>query len=80
MIDRDHKFSITRQARLLNISRGTVYYLPQPVSPADLALMRRIDELPLRSMPSRLSWPALFSSSGARPRFSSGLTLRVRSS
>ena len=53
MIDRDHKLSITRQASLLNISRGTVYYLPQPVSPADLALMRRIDELPLRSMPSR---------------------------
>ena len=47
MIDRDHKLSITRQASLLNISRGTVYYLPQPVSPADLALMRRIDELHL---------------------------------
>ena len=47
MIDRDHKLSITRQAQLLNISRGTVYYLPQPVSPADLALMRRIDELHL---------------------------------
>ena len=48
MIDRDHKLSITRQASLLNISRGTVYYLPQPVSPADLALMRRIDELHLK--------------------------------
>jgi putative transposase len=47
MIDRDHKLSITRQASLLNISRGTVYYLPQPVSPADLVLMRRIDELHL---------------------------------
>ena len=47
MIDRDHKLSITRQASLLNISRGSVYYLPQPVSPADLALMRRIDELHL---------------------------------
>ena len=47
MIDRDHKLSITRQASLLNISRGTVYYLPQPVSPADLALMRRLDELHL---------------------------------
>ena len=47
MIDRDHELSITRQARLLNISRGTVYYLPQPVSPADLALMRKIDELHL---------------------------------
>ena len=39
--------SITRQAKLLEISRGTVYYLPRPVSPADLALMRRIDELHL---------------------------------
>ena len=47
MIDRDHTLSITRQASLLNISRGSVYYLPQPVSPADLALMRRIDELHL---------------------------------
>ena len=47
MIDRDHKLSITRQATLLNISRGSVYYLPQPVSAADLALMRRIDELHL---------------------------------
>ena len=48
MIDRDHKLSITRQASLLNISRGTVYYLPQPVSPADLTLMRRLDELHLQ--------------------------------
>jgi len=47
MIDRDHKLSITRQAKLLEISRGTVYYLPQPVSPADLALMRKLDELHL---------------------------------
>jgi putative transposase len=48
MIDRDHKLSITRQAALLNISRGTVYYLPQPVSPVDLTLMRKIDELHLQ--------------------------------
>jgi len=47
MIDREHKLSITRQAKLLDISRGTVYYLPQPVSPADLALMRKLDELHL---------------------------------
>jgi putative transposase len=47
MIDRDHKLSITRQAKLLGISRGAVYYLPQPVSPADLALMRKLDELHL---------------------------------
>jgi putative transposase len=47
MIDRTHPLSITRQAKLLDISRGTVYYLPRPVSPADLSLMRRIDELHL---------------------------------
>jgi putative transposase len=47
MIDRDHELSITRQAKLLEISRGTVYYLPRPVSPADLALMHKLDELHL---------------------------------
>ena len=47
MIDRDHELPITRQAKVLNISRGTVYYLPQPVSPADQALMRILDELHL---------------------------------
>ena len=47
MIDRDHQLPITRQAQLLDISRGSVYYLPRPVSRADLALMRRIDELHL---------------------------------
>ena len=45
MIDRDHKLSLARQAKALGISRGSVYYLPRPVSDADLALMRRIDEL-----------------------------------
>ena len=47
MIDRTHDLSITKQAAALNISRGSVYYLPRPVSAADLALMRRIDELHL---------------------------------
>jgi putative transposase len=47
MIDRDHDLPITRQAELLAISRGSVYYLPRAVSDADLALMRRIDELHL---------------------------------
>jgi putative transposase len=47
MIDRDHRLPISRQAKALGISRGSVYYLPKPTSPADLALMRRIDELHL---------------------------------
>ena len=47
MIDRSHDLSISRQAQLLGISRGSVYYLPQQVSAAKLALMRQIDELHL---------------------------------
>ena len=47
MIDRTHELPIKRQAELLGISRGTVYYHPEPVSEADLRLMRRIDELHL---------------------------------
>ena len=45
MIDRSHALPVTRQARALGISRGSVYYLPRPISVADLAIMRRIDEL-----------------------------------
>jgi len=47
MIDRSHGLSISRQAKVLNISRGSVYYEPRPVSAEDLAIMRRIDELHL---------------------------------
>src|ERR1019366_6749418 len=32
MIDREHDLSITKQAEVLKISRGSVYYLPRPVS------------------------------------------------
>ena len=38
---------IRDRARALGISRGSVYYLPRPVSPSDLAIMRRMDELHL---------------------------------
>ena len=47
MIDRSHDLSIAKQAKALGISRGSVYYLPRPVPAADLAIMRRIDELHL---------------------------------
>ena len=47
MIDRSHSLSLTRQTQLLGISRGSVYYLPRLTGEADLALMRRIDELHL---------------------------------
>ena len=47
MINREHALPVVRQAELAGISRGTVYYLPRPVSEADQRLMRRIDELHL---------------------------------
>ena len=47
MIDRTHELPITRQANVLNISRGSVYYLPRVVSETDLAIMRRLDRLHL---------------------------------
>ena len=36
-----------RQCELLDLCRSSLYYQPKPVSAADLALMRRIDELHL---------------------------------
>jgi putative transposase len=47
MIDREHDLPITKQAEVLKISRGSVYYLPRPVSSAELAIMRRLDQLHL---------------------------------
>jgi putative transposase len=47
MIDRSHDLPLTHQARVLKLSRSSLYYRPRPVSPADLAIMRRIDELHL---------------------------------
>jgi len=37
--------SLSRQCRLLSISRSSFYYGPRGESPENLALMRRIDEL-----------------------------------
>jgi putative transposase len=47
MIDRSHELPIASQARALNISRSGVYYRPRAVPAADLAIMRRMDELHL---------------------------------
>ena len=47
MIDRDHGLPLRRQAAVLRLSRSSLYYEPRPVSAADLAAMRRIDELHL---------------------------------
>ena len=45
MIDPTARLSVSRQALVLGISRGSVYYTPRPVSDADLKLMHRIDKL-----------------------------------
>ena len=47
MIMREHELSITKQAKALRISRGSVYYLPRPVSATDLEIMRLLDRLHL---------------------------------
>ena len=47
MIDRRHDLPISKQAEVLNISRGSVYYLPRPVPKTELAIMRRLDRLHL---------------------------------
>ena len=49
MIEREHaRLSLTRQCRLLELSRSSVYYRPVGESAQTLALMRRIDELYLQ--------------------------------
>jgi putative transposase len=49
MIRRAHSdLSLSRQCRLLSISRSSFYYAPKGESPENLALMRRIDELFLK--------------------------------
>ena len=47
MIDRGHDLPIATQAKVLNVSRGSVYYKPRPAPEADLAIMRRLDRLHL---------------------------------
>ena len=47
MIDRSHALPITKQAKVLNVSRSSIYYQPRPTSADDLELMRRMKELHL---------------------------------
>ena len=49
MMRRDHPaLSLSRQCKVLSISRSSFYYAPKGESPENLALMRRIDELFLK--------------------------------
>lgn len=45
MINRNHPLPLTQQAKLLRLSRSSLYYMPHPVSEPDLSLMRKIDKL-----------------------------------
>lgn len=45
MITRASELSIARQAKLLGISRSSVYYHPKPESKEELDLLKRLDEL-----------------------------------
>ena len=46
-MDPKYALPITQQGELLEISRSAVYYVPRPISAADLALQRWIEELHL---------------------------------
>ena len=49
MIDPEQReLSVRRQCELLGVSRSGLYYQPEPTSPEELTLMRRIDELHLK--------------------------------
>jgi putative transposase len=47
MINPQHNLPMTHQAKLLDLSRSSIYYVPRSISEADLSLMRRLDELHL---------------------------------
>ncbi len=47
MIDKNAKLPITKQCKILSLSRSGVYYKPVPINPKDLELMRQIDEIHL---------------------------------
>ena len=48
MIDPGEEISVSRQCRLLELSRSTVYYKPVPVNDRELSLMRQMDEIRLQ--------------------------------
>jgi len=47
MVDRDARLPVTRQCRLLKVSRSTVYYRPVPLPDDTLSVMRALDEIHL---------------------------------
>ncbi len=49
-IQMEHELPKTRRCELLGIARSTAYYRPEPISGADMMLMRLIDQI-------HLQWP-----------------------
>jgi len=47
-VDRTHGFPISRQCKVLDISRSSAYRVPAEISDSDLELMRHLDELHMR--------------------------------
>jgi len=47
MIDKEHELPITKQCKILELSRSSIYYEPTPASDKDRELMRLIDEIHL---------------------------------
>jgi putative transposase len=47
MIDKEHPLPITKQCKILNLSRSGIYYTPAPISDNDKELMRLMDEIHL---------------------------------
>ena len=47
MIGQAHELPLVKPAGLLKLSRGSLYYKGRPATPANLAIMRRIDQLHL---------------------------------
>ena len=82
MIDRKHNLPINKQAEALNISRGSVYYLPRPVPKTELAIMHRLDRLhleyPFASRASREGGWTAHGTRGASPPCPRPPLLKVR--
>jgi putative transposase len=47
MIESGAELPVTRQCKILQLSRSSVYYQPVPISPKELELLRLIDEIHL---------------------------------
>jgi len=47
MINREARLPVTRQCKILELSRSGIYYTPVPVSTREIEIMRQIDEIHL---------------------------------